>query len=351
MQMSVQNNTSESRDAAATVAAMAMTAHEPRRDDVVMHALYGETMGTRWRVQLCASARTPLHDLHAGIQAQLDAVVAQMSTWEPDSDISRYNRAPAATWHVLPEAFFTVLHCALEIAAASDGAYDPTVAPLVALWGFGAGGGGGHRIPDGDRIAAARARTGWRRIVLDRESRRVLQPGDAAFDLSAIAKGYAVDAAAQWLRGRGVTAALVDVGGELAGYGRKPDGECWRVLVEAAPDDGDAENDATPCVIALDGCAVATSGDRWHRFESDGRRYTHTLDPRSGRPVGHASAAVTVIAAHAMHADAWATALTVLGPDAGHAFAQAHGLAARFAVRTEAGNVARSTRAFDTRLA
>lgn len=317
--------------------------------DFAVHTLYGQTMGTRWRVQLCAPRRAPLQALHAGVQAQLDAVVAQMSTWEPDSDISRYNRAPAGSWQALPDAFSTVLRCALEIAAASDGAYDPTIAPLVELWGFGAGGGEDRRVPDDAAIANALARTGWRRIVFDAEVRRVQQAGNIALDLSAIAKGYGVDAVAAWLRAQGIAASLVDVGGELFGYGRKPDGECWRVLVEAAPDD-DGNEDA-PCVIALDGFAAATSGDHWHRFEADGCSYSHTIDPRSGRPVAHAPAAVTVIAADAMHADAWATALTVLGADTGHAFAQAHGLAARFAVRTDDGIVARSTHAFDAHLA
>jgi FAD:protein FMN transferase len=318
-----------------------------RVEDCVTHTLYGETMGARWRVQLCAPQRAPLQALHVGVQAQLDNVVAQMSTWEPDSDISRYNRAPSGSWHVLPDAFSTVLHCALEVATASDGAYDPTVAPLIELWGFGANG-RGHRVPDDDAIAIARARTGWRRIAFDAETRRVQQPGDVALDLSAIAKGYGVDAVADWLRTQGIDAALVDIGGELFGYGRKPDGEFWRVLVEAAPDD---EDDAQPCVITLDGYAAATSGDHWHRFETDGRHYSHTLDPRNGRPVAQAPAAVTVIAADAMHADAWATALTVLGADAGHAFAETHGLAARFALRSDGGIVTRSTRAFDAHLA
>lgn len=324
-----------------------LPAHERRRDDCVTHTLYGETMGTRWRVQLCAPQRAPLQALHAGVQAQLDSVVAQMSTWEPDSDINRYNRAPAGSWHALPDAFSTVLRCSIEVAAATDGAYDPTIAPLVELWGFGANG-RGHRVPDDDAIAFARARTGWHRIAFDTGTRRVQQPGDIALDLSAIAKGYGVDAVTDWLRAQGIVAALVDVGGELAGYGRKPDGEGWRVLVEAGPDD---EDDAPPCVIALDGRAAATSGDHWHRFEADGRYYSHTLDPRSGRPVAHAPAAVTVIAVDAMHADAWATALTVLGADAGHAFAEAHDLAVRFVVRTDDGIVARSTRAFDAHLA
>ncbi|KAF1711520.1 thiamine biosynthesis protein ApbE [Pseudoxanthomonas kalamensis DSM 18571] len=298
-------------------------------------------MGTRWRVNLCANARAPLETLHAAIQGELDTVVAQMSTWVADSDISRYNRAEAGNWQTLPAAFARVLAAALQVAADSDGAYDPTLGSLVAAWGFGAEG-GEQRVPDTESLMQARARVGWRRLQFD--GARLLQPGGVALDLSAIAKGYGVDAVVAMLRARGIEAALVDVGGELRGYGRKPDGTPWRVLVEHRDDD-----DAEPCVLQLDNAAVATSGDRWHRFVADGREYSHTLDPRSGRPVDTAPAAVTVVAESAMLADAWATALTVMGLEHGPAFAEARGLAARFVDHRPHGGVAeiRSTTAFD----
>lgn len=310
-----------------------------------MHALYGETMGTRWRVCLVAGTRTSLQPLHDAVQATLDRVVAQMSTWEVDSDISRYNRAEAGSWQALPPPFSEVMRCALEIAEASDGAYDPTIGPLVDLWGFGAGS-RGHRVPSADEIRTARARTGWRKLAMRNDPPAALQPGNVALDLSAIAKGHGVDAVVACLREQGIGDALVDVGGELAGHGHKPDGTAWRVLVETSPEADEAE----PCVLSLDGFAVATSGVRWHRFEHGGRSYAHTLDPRTGAPVEHAPAAVTVVADDAMHADAWATALTVMGVDDGFAFAQANGLAARFAAAgPEAGDI-RMTPAFTARL-
>ena len=303
-------------------------------------------MGTRWRVCLVAGARVELQPLHDAVQATLDLVVAQMSTWEADSDITRYNRAEAGSWQVLPRPFFDVLRCALEVAEASGGAYDPTIGPLVDLWGFGAGS-RGHRIPEADEIEAARARTGWRKLALRDAPPAALQAGNVALDVSAIAKGHGVDAVVTRLRDEGIAGALVDVGGELAGYGRKPDGAPWRVLVETSPE----ADDADPCVLSLDGSAVATSGVRWHRFEHDGRSYAHTLDPRSGAPVEDAAAAVTVVADDAMHADAWATALTVMGVDEGFTFAQARGLAARFVPgSTDAGDV-RMTAAFAERTA
>lgn len=309
-------------------------------------------MGTTWSVRLVAARNADLHPLHAGIQARLDAVVRQMSTWEADSDISRYNRADAGAWLAIPDGFHAVLACALDIAAASNGAFDPTVGALVGLWGFGADARAPHAIPDAAQVQAARGRDGWRRIQLDLQARRLRQPGGLRLDLSAIAKGHGVDLVAALLREAGIAGALVEVGGELYGYGRKPDGDPWRVLVEAGPD-GDDASEAR--VLELDGIAVATSGDRWHRYDHAGaagvRRYTHTIDPRSGEPVARAPTAVSVIAADAMHADAWCTALTVLGADAGFDFAQSRGLAARFLDHGGDGVRERMTDAFRTHLA
>ncbi len=297
---------------------------------LAIDTLAGETMGTTWSVKLVAP-HASMHALHDGLQAQLDRVVSQMSTWRNDSDLSRFNRAAAGTWAVLPEALFAVLSCALEIAEASGGAFDPTVGPLVDLWGFGPQG-RKLRIPDAAELAAANAKIGWRRLSLRPDLREALQPGGVQVDLSAIAKGYAVDLLAAHLRQRGIESALIEVGGELYGYGRKPGGDPWRVLVETDPDRDDDDIQ----VLRLSGKAVATSGDRWHRYESEGREYAHTLDPRSGKPVERAPVAVTVVADDAMRADAWATALTVMGAEAGLAFAREHALAARFVARGEA---------------
>lgn len=312
-------------------------------DARVLHTLHGLTMGTHWRVDLCASARAPLDGVHDGIQARLDTLVAQMSTWEADSDLSRFNRAAAGTWHALPAEFFAVLSQALDVARDSAGAFDPTVGPLVAAWGFGAHA-GPAAPPDATALAAARARVGWQRITLDPARGCARQPGGIDLDLSAIAKGFAVDAVAAWLRHIGMSAALVEVGGELSGFGRKPDGTSWRVLVETGEDNGEA-----PCVLALDGCAVATSGTRWFRHACDGHEYAHTIDPRSGRPVEDAPVAVTVVADSAMRADAWATALSVMGVEQGHAFACGRGLAARFVPHGHGRDDARvrTTPAFD----
>lgn len=307
-------------------------------------ALGGHTMGTSWSVKLVVARSRDLHPLHAGIQAELDRVVAQMSTWQADSDISRYNRAAAGSWHALPDDFWNVLSAARDIAERSAGAFDPSIGPLVALWGFGADA-GAQVVPDPAHLAEVAARCCWNKLQLDPQTQSALQPGGLQLDLSAIAKGYGVDLVSAWLRRIGITAALVEVGGELHGYGLKPDGQPWRVLVESAPEE-DAGAAYPPRVLALDDLAVATSGDRWHQFERDGVSYSHTLDPRSHAPVSRAAAAVTVIARDAMHADAWATALTVMGADEGLAFANQHDLAARFITRADTALVETMTPAF-----
>ncbi|RZZ82265.1 FAD:protein FMN transferase [Pseudoxanthomonas winnipegensis] len=309
--------------------------------------LGGQTMGTTWSARVVVAAGADLHRLHDALQAQLDRVVAQMSTWETGSDLSRFNRAAAGTWHTLPADFATVMEAALRIARASDGAFDPACGALVQAWGFGAGAGLPGRPAD-RALQQVRQRPGWRDLEWRAQGAQLLQPGGAQLDLSAIAKGYAVDLLLDTLHARGLRDALVEVGGELAGRGRKPDGTPWRVLVETGADE---DGGLPPRVLALKACAVATSGDRWHRFEQDGTRYSHTLDPRRGRPVEQAAAAVSVLAATAMEADAWATALTVMGWEAGLAFARAHGLAARFVVRGAQGASEHTTPQFEAALA
>lgn len=307
-----------------------------------LHELRGLSMGTTWTVKLVAPA-SALPALERGIQARLDEVVAQMSTWEADSDISRYNSAAAGSVHALPAAFADVLQAALALAADSDGAYDPTVGPLADLWGFGPAG-ARAQAPAAAPLAQARERVGWRRLRYDALTRELVQPGGAYLDFSSIAKGYGVDCVADWLRARGVADCLVEVGGELRAHGRKPDGSAWRVAVEQP-----GREDEAAAVIALDGLAIATSGDYRRYFERGERRYSHTLDPRSGAPIDNAVASVTVLHERCMHADALATALTVLGTRAGLAYANRRQLAALFVLREGDGFVARSTPGFVAR--
>ncbi len=254
-----------------------------------------------------------------------------MSTWDADSDLSRFNQAAAGEWIALPAECRFVLGRALAHAADSGGAFDPTVGPLVNVWGFGPRSEAARSVPTAPLRDAARARVGWQRVRLDGE--RVLQPGGCNLDFSGIAKGYGVDRALAALLDQGIDNALVEVGGELKAHGRRPDGAPWQIAVRWP---GFADG-AGP-VLQLDGCAVATSGDAWHAFEAAGQRYSHTLDPRSGMPVAHSLSSVTVLHADAVEADALATVLTVMGPDEGVAWAHARGLAALFIARDGDGD-------------
>ncbi len=319
-----------------------------------MHQLAGRSMGTTWQV-IVVSGQDP-GVLRDGIQARLDEVVRQMSTWEDDSDISRFNAAAPGTRQVLPPGFFNVLQAALSLADATHGAYDPTVGPLVNLWGFGPDG-QRREAPDDRHIETLRARTGWQRLAVDPADRVAIQPGGLYLDLSSIAKGHAVDQVAAYLDAQGSSAYLVEVGGELRARGRKPDGQPWRVAVEQPAPQDQARHDGdwdgprlSGIVVALDALSMATSGDYRHFFKEDGHRYSHTIDPRSGRPVTHALASVTVLHPECMQADALATAMSVLGPEAGWRYATEHDLAVLFFVHDDEGFTQRMTPAFEARL-
>jgi thiamine biosynthesis lipoprotein len=305
----------------------------------------GETMGTTWSVSAVLASEADPEDagiaarIEAGIEGVLASVIAQMSNWAETSDLSRFNRAAADTWVTLPEDCFTVLQAALQVARDSGGAYDPSAGPLVDLWGFGPAG-ARQAAPTPDDVARVRQPCGWERIEVDVPMRRARQPGGLALDFCAIAKGFAVDAVSRHLDARGVTHHLVEIGGELRGQGLKPDGMPWWVELESPVGNGSGSgiaHGATRTLVALLGLSIATSGDYRRYFEQDGRRFAHTIDPRTGYPAAHALASVTVIHRDCMLADALSTALTVLGPQAGMDFARRHALAARFLVRTPRG--------------
>lgn len=313
----------------------------------VIRDFAGRSMGTSWSVRLVAApAGSPGHlapdHLQHGLQQQLDAIVAEMSHWETDSDLGRFNRAGAGSWLALPPAFFDVLSFAMGVARDSGGAYDPCAGTLVNLWGFGPYGRFDQPEfvpPSPDEIAVARTQLAAAGVRLEREGRKALQPGGVQLDLSAVAKGYSVDRLAYYLKTQGVEHYLVEVGGELRGAGVKPDGQPWWVALEEVGDEMNAPAVGEPAslVLALHGLAVATSGDYRRYFELDGRRYSHTIDPRSGMPIANDLASVTVVHGQCMAADAWSTALTVLGADQGLALAERQGLAARFVTRDADG--------------
>ncbi len=310
-----------------------------------IHLLVGSSMGTSWSVQVVAP-EAQLPGLQVLIESELASVVAQMSAWEADSDLSRFNRAPAESWQALPQPLFEVFAHALNLARETDGAYDPTVAPLVELWGFGATVAPRSEPPLPAEVERARAQVGWQNIELDPIQHRARQPGGASMDVSSLGPGHAIDRIGARLRERGVSIFLIELGGEMLAAGHKPGGESWRVAVEPAMTDarGGAYYDT---VIALDDIAAGSSGDYRVGFEHAGRRYSHTLDPRTGEPVTHDLAGVTALADTAMQADALAAALMVLGPEEGLRFASERDVAAVFTRRAPAGFVRVATPAFE----
>ena len=305
---------------------------EPPALGQAVHALAGQTMGTTWSARFIGPSGLRLAAIETAVVHVCDEVIAQMSGWDANSDLSRFNRAAAGTSWPLPEGFATVVDAALRIAAESDGAYDPTAGALVALWGFGPVGETAlaprHDAPDFHAPTSEdcdRVHCGWDSLPWEAARRVLTQPGEATLDLSAIAKGFAVDRVSAVLTALGLSDHLVEIGGELRGAGLKPDGQPWWVELEPPA----AEGGLAPVRIALHGLSVATSGDYRKFFDAaDGGRRSHTIDPRTRQPIAHGLASVTVVHDSAMWADGWSTALMVLGPDDGLALAERLGLAA-----------------------
>lgn len=315
----------------------------------VVHELSGETMGTTWTARLVLPERTSLVRLRAiddTIRARLDLVNALMSSWDTTSEVSRLNLHSGTDPIPVSLETFEVLLAAREVGEASGGAFDVTVGPAVAAWGFGPGAEVPPPLPSERLLDSLAAFVGRRLLELDPAATTVSKKDPrVVIDLSAIAKGYGVDQVAEGLIGHGLTAFAVEVGGEVRAQGRKPDGTAWRAGVEA-PVPGARRVHRT---LELVDEAVATSGDYRNFYEVDGVRYAHILDPRTLRPVPRRGFSVSVVHARAMYADAWATALSVLGPVEGIAVADREGLAAVFVVEAQAGTEDRASRAMTDR--
>lgn len=308
----------------------------------LIRSLGGETMGTTWSARVIAPPGVGEAAIQDAIEQELAAVVALFSPWEPSSEISRFNNAPAGFWAVSPP-FWDLLDAAMTLGDETNGAVDPTLGALVDLWGFGPPGPRSALlpVPSEDEIAAAMAVSGWQKLRLNPDARGVMQMGGMKLDFSGIAKGHAVDRVSDRLMAMGATSHLIEIGGELKGRGVKPDAQPWWVEIERV------EGSPAPhTVAALFDLAVATSGDYRRAFRHDGRLYPHTIDGSTGRPVSNNLSSVTVLHASAMMADAYATALTVMGPFEGPEYAEALGLIAHFVERTERGPVERMTPAF-----
>ena len=291
----------------------------------------GEALGTTWVVK-SVEVYTPESEqaLRTVVEGALAEVDVQMSTYREDSDLMVVNQSQSTEPMTIKSELSAVLSESLQIGSRSQGAFDVTVGPLVRAWGFGPD---SHRVPpEADALDGLKSMVGQDKLELDGSQLRKSHP-EVEIDLSAIAKGYAVDLIVSRLEASGRTDLMAEVGGEIVARGLNPQGNVWRLGIEKP-----TENDRTVYeVVELKDAAMATSGDYRNYYEVDGQRVSHLIDPRTMQPITHRLASVTVIAPKCSTADGWATALSVMGEKEGLALANELGVAALFIVRDAGG--------------
>ena len=308
-----------------------------------MLTLSGITMGTVYEIKVNSPKAIKTRDqIQLGVARVLDHIDKSMSTYNPDSELSKINQNRSSSWLPVSADLYQVLDDAIKISNLTNGAFDITVGPLVNLWGFGPEQ-KDKTIPSEQDIRSRLANTGYHNLALRSDPRSVSKKlPDMYIDLSGIAKGYGVDKVAEFLEGLGFLNYLVDIGGEVRVRGINPEGIPWKIGIERPV----AGQRSVQRVIPLRSIAMATSGDYRNFFEVNGKRYSHTIDPKTGRPVTHNLDSVTVLNPSTAIADALATGLLVLGPTSAPELAVKHGIAAYFIVRTRDGYEEHETKAF-----
>ncbi len=293
--------------------------------------LHGKTMGTTWSLTIPKlPAEVQSRQLQQQIESLLENINSLMSTWRADSEISRFNTSTSTGWIDVSPQTFSLMQAAIDIHRQSGGAFDPTVSPLVELWGFG------HTLPrqglpDDSQIRSTLQHIGLEKLLLDDSAQRMRKTiPQLQLDLSAIAKGYAVDEVARLVSTQGIQDYLVEIGGEIRVAGNNSEGESWRVAIEYPHIE---QLRSAALILSVTDAAIATSGDYRNFVEINGKHYSHIIDPLSGRPVTHSPASVTVIAADCLSADAWATAFSVIGASKGVALANSLQMAVMFIER------------------
>lgn len=319
---------------AAAAFATVLVARQIVGDRAAPSAFDGSTMGTSYRVLLSRAVPSARRQqLQDGVDSVLAAVNAQMSTYDSASELSRLNARPDTSAVHLSAPLAAVVRLSLDVHQQSGGRFDITVGPLVDAWGFGPA--PRPRVSLTDRtLDSLQAFTGSHLLRLWGDSLMRRDPR-VRIDLSAVAKGYAVDAVSNWLITAGETSHLVEIGGELRARGRNAAGEPFRVGVE----EPDPQSRRARFVVGLADGAIATSGNYRNVIELNGVRYAHIIDPTSGRPVRHRLLAASVLHARCADADAWATALLAAGPDAAWSMAQSAGIDVALLIGTKDGEV------------
>jgi len=307
--------------------------------------LDGPTMGTFYSIKIVSqdliSTEKDSSTLHHGIDSLLHLINQKMSTYQKNSELSLFNQYRGSDWFPVSTDLCLVIEKSLQISKISGGAFDITVGPLVNLWGFGPE----EReelIPTEKEIQERKKLVGYDNLEVQFSPPALKKKIPEMYcDLAAIAKGYAVDKVGEYLENNQIKNYIIDIGGEVKVSGKNHLGASWKIGI-ATPDD----QYGIQKVILLENMAVATSGDYRNYFEKDGKRYSHTIDPHSGRPITHQLASVTVIHDSCMVADGLATAIDVLGPDKGYQLAQQMNLAVFMIIRKENRFVERMTPSF-----
>lgn len=296
---------------------------------LIRHALNGPVMGTRWTAVIYTDAQD-LSDLHADLAAVVAKVDRQMSTWNPDSDLSRLNAAPVGQWLPLPPELLQVIMVGLAVGVASDGAFDIGLGDLVTAWGFGAVQADVAVVRD--LINKPRPRAD-QIIEVNGTDGTLRKRAPIQIDLNGIAKGFAVDQMIAVLAAHGIANALAGLDGELRAIGTQPHGAPWSIAVERP----DYAQRAPEAILTLDTAAIATTGDYRHWVDVGNRRLSHTMDITRGAPLPQGPASVTVVGCLCILADAWATALMVRGSVQGAQMARQNNLNVLFLDRTATG--------------
>ena len=304
---------------------------------------YGRALGTSYNVRFVGTT-ADVRSLQAGTDSVLEKINQSMSTYIDNSELSQFNDSVGSEWIPVSNALGAVLAISQEVSEKSQGAFDITVGPLVDLWGFGPKA-RREQVPDSRVLNAVLADVGYQGLELSAEGQtyRVRKLRPRRIDLSAVAKGYAVDQVADYLLAKGFTNFLVEVGGEMRLSGHKPGNEAWKVAIET-PETGAR---GVFRILPLTQVAIATSGDYRNYFEVDGMRYSHTIDPANGYPIRHHLASVTVITDTCGKADAWATAMMVMGVEKALALAETENLAVLLIEKSDTVFVEHTSSAFD----
>lgn len=282
-----------------------------------VQSLFGYSMGTSYSIKVVAGLNEA-RNMQLGIEGVLADINSRMSTYLPHSDLSEFAAIELNKSLTVDAKTALVVDKALEIAVLTDGYFDPTVAPLVDLWGFGPTP-RNHEVPSQDQIKQNLTKVGYTEVLVDLNDQTLIKTAPRELDLSAIAKGYAVDEVARYLDSKGFENYLVEVGGEMRFSGTKPNGVAWRIAIEKP-----LVNERSPFrILEVGNAAIATSGDYRNYFEVDGQRFSHSINPKTGYPIEHDLASVTVVMDSCIEADAFATAFSVMGRAAALKLAEA----------------------------